>query len=80
MTYEVYRILIRTERSTDWHPLNSKVYTDVGDARRAVTYHERNSAFFRWGDEFKIQVARLGDGHFEDLQSPYESDPFGEEE
>ena len=63
---EVYRVLIRTERATDWHPLNSKVYVDIDDARRAVTHHERNSQFFRWGDQFKIQVARLSDEHFED--------------
>ena len=67
---EVYRVLIRTERATDWHPLNSKVYVDIDDARRAVTHHERNSQFFRWGDQFKIQVAELTDEHFEDYVPP----------
>jgi len=66
---KVFRVLILTERATDWHPLNSKIYLDVSDAQRAVEYHERNSRFFRWNDQYKIQAAEVTDDLFSDVQS-----------
>ena len=66
MSY-IYRVLIKTERATDWHPLNSKVYLDVADAERALQHSRRNSDFFRWGDQFKIQTAEIPEGLWRDF-------------
>lgn len=57
---DAYRVMAR-RNGRDWLPISEKTFTDRAKAEAAMKYADDNNTFFKFGAEFKIQSALLGD-------------------